>query len=256
MLKKLVAQYGKEKINTLTKYPSILTLHKFGEKGRLSNELTTPILDDEMYATEKIDGTNSRIICYGDEHLIGSREFILHHSDDLYYDTAQGIVDGLKGLKIATPDTRFLTVIYGEFYGGRVSSNSKWYGQDKVGFRVFDVALYPSPKSILEMSLPEISRWRERETEIGMLYGQQFLSDWDMMGMFPEFEFAPKVPFDLGSDLSHQAILDKLKAAIPETNVALSENAVKKAEGLILRNQDRTKIVKIRFEDYERTLRK
>lgn len=56
MIKELISKYGKEKINTLTKYPSILTLHRIGEKGRLTEELTTPIQGEVLYATEKIDG--------------------------------------------------------------------------------------------------------------------------------------------------------------------------------------------------------
>jgi len=170
MIKNLIQKFGKEKINTLTKYSSILTLHQLGEKGRLKNELTTPIQDEKMYATEKIDGTNARIICYGSEYLIGAREFILHHSDDLYFDNAQGIVDGLKELNIKVPNTEFFTVIYGEFYGGKTSANSKWYGQDKNGFRVFDIAVYDD-LTMLEMPQQEISKWRERETENGIIYG-------------------------------------------------------------------------------------
>ena len=62
MLKKLVLQYGKQKINSLTKYPSILTLHKLGEKGRLTQELTTDIQGEQLFATEKIDGTNAQLL--------------------------------------------------------------------------------------------------------------------------------------------------------------------------------------------------
>ena len=40
MLKELIARYGKDKINTLTKYPSILTFHKLGKNQILTNELT------------------------------------------------------------------------------------------------------------------------------------------------------------------------------------------------------------------------
>lgn len=257
MLKELIGKYGKEKINTLTKYPSILTLHKIGEKGRLLSELTTPITsEDKMFATEKIDGTNTRIIIYKNEHLIGAREFILHHCDDLYYDTAQGIVDGIRDLGInhKIPMSETLQVIYGEFYGGKVSSNSKWYGQDKIGFRVFDVAFYKD-LSILEKTLPEISRWREHETENGIVYGQNFVSSFDLpQVLYPSFERVPEVPFELG-DMSHETILNNLKKFIPETNVALSDKALKKSEGVVLRNADRTKIVKLRFEDYERTLK-
>lgn len=253
MLKVLIEKFGKEKINTLTKYPSILTLHRLGEKGRLMDELTTPIEGEKLYATEKIDGTNARIICYGSEYLIGAREFILHHSHDLYFDNSQGIVEGLKYLNIKVPTTNKLTVIYGEFYGGKTSANSKWYGQDKNGFRVFDVAVYDN-LSLLEESQQEISKWRERETENGIIYGQKFLTRNEIQNNFQDFELVPLVDFELG-DLSHKEVLNSLKRFIPTTNVALSENALNKSEGVVLRNEKRTKIVKVRFEDYERTLR-
>jgi hypothetical protein len=253
MLRDLIATFGKEKINTLTKYPSILTLHQLGEKGRLKNELTTPIENELLYATEKIDGTNARIVCFGNEYLIGAREFILHHSQDMYFDTAQGIVDGLKALGIPIPQTEWLTVVYGEFYGGKTTANAKWYGQDKNGFRVFDVAVY-NDLSILELSLPEISKWRERETENGIIYGQNFLTRSQIQEQFPWLELVPVVEFDVG-DLSHQMILNHLKKFLPFTKVALSENAIKKAEGVVLRNENRSKIVKLRFEDYERALK-
>ena len=253
MIKELIATFGKEKINTLTKYPSIFTLHQLGEKGRLKNELTTPLQGEKMYATEKIDGTNARIVCYGSEYLIGAREFILHHSDDLYFDNAEGIVDGLRDLNIQIPETKVFTVIYGEFYGGKTSANAKWYGQDKNGFRVFDIAVY-NDLSILEMSQQEISKWRERETETGIVYGQHYLNRETVQREFPDFDLVPAIDFDLG-DFSHRVVLDNLKKFIPNTVVALSENAVKKSEGVVLRNESRSKIVKVRFEDYERTLR-
>lgn len=253
MLKDLISKFGKEKINTLTKYPSILTLHQLGEKGCLKNQLTTPIENEVMYATEKIDGTNARIVCFGNEYLIGARENILHHSDDLYFDNAQGIVEGLKALNIQIPKTELLTVIYGEFYGGKTTANSKWYGQNKNGFRVFDIAVYDD-LSTLELSPQEISRWRERETENGMIYGQNFLTRIEMQKQFPCFELVPLIEFEVG-DLLHRTILDNLKKFLPFTNVSLSENAIKKAEGVVLRNENRSKIVKVRFEDYERSLR-
>lgn len=253
MLKELIRKYGKEKINTLTKYPSILTLHKLGEKGRLLDELTTPVLGEEMYATEKIDGTNARIICYGSEFLIGAREFILHHSDDLYFDNAQEIVNGIYTLNVNIPTTDVLTVIYGEFYGGKTSANSKQYGKEVNGFRVFDIAVY-NDIFILEKSLADISKWRETETKDGIVYGQNFLTRSEMTTLFPDFEYVPLVDFNLG-DFSHKEILKNLTESIPTTNVALTETALKRPEGLVLRNSNRSKIVKVRYEDYERTLK-
>lgn len=253
-LKNLVLAYGKQKVNTLTKYPSILTLHQMGEKGRLQPALTTDLAGEQLFATEKIDGTNVRILCLGPEFLVGSREFILHHSDDLYYDNAQGIVDGVLGLGLPIPrDASILTVVYGELFGGRISANSKQYGTDGIGFRVFDVAVFPD-LSILEKPVEEISRWREQETPSGMVYGQYFLPIDALHAYAPSFDLVPSVPFDLG-DCSHQAILDKLREYLPQTQVALSPSALKKPEGVVLRNRERTKIVKLRYEDYERSLR-
>ena len=253
MLKNLIKYFGKDKINTLTKYPSILTLHQLGEKGRLKNELTAPLDGEELYATEKIDGTNVRIVCYNNQHLIGSRENILFHSDDLYFDPAQGIVEGIKNLGIKIPETEVFTVIYGELYGGKITSNSKWYGQDKIGFRVFDISEY-NDMSILNFDILDISKWRETETPNGIVYGQNFLTREEISDRFNNLPLVPLVNFDLG-DFSHITILDNLKKYIPNTNVYLSDNSTKKAEGVVLRNKNRTKIVKIRYEDYERTLR-
>ncbi len=181
-MKQLIEKFGKEKINTFTKYPSILTLHKFGEKGVFTDEFTTEINPVDMYATEKIDGTNVRIIIYKDKYLIGSREFILHYCDDLYFDPSMGIVESLRALEIKIPYMEDFTVIYGELYGGRVSSNSKWYGQDKVGFRIFDVAVYKD-FTPLDLTLDRISGWREKETPDGIIYGQNFLNREQLMLM-------------------------------------------------------------------------
>ena len=41
----------------------------------------------------------------------------------------------------------------------------------------------------------------------------------------------------------------------PEEPPESADSALKKAEGIVLRNESRSKIVKVRFEDYERTLR-
>ena len=172
----------------------------------------------------------------------------------MYFDPAQGIVEGIKELGVKIPNTfKELTVIYGEFFGGKVSSNSKQYGTDKIGFRVFDIATF-SDLSILDQSLEDISRWREKETDNGIIYGQKFLSKAELDMYSKHFDIVPSVSFEIG-DTSHRSILDNLRKYIPETHVALSDLAMKKPEGVILRNSTRSKIVKVRYEDYERTLR-
>ncbi len=254
MTKELIFKYGKDKINTLTKYPSILTLHQLGEKGKLLDGFTTSLEGEKMYATEKIDGTNVRILSFAGEYILGSREFLLHHSNDLFFDPAQGIVEYIRVLNIKPFPTNVLTVFYGELYGGKIHANSKNYGTSIAGFRLFDVAVFED-LSILDEPLPSISRWRERETDSGMIYGQKFISRTQLKTIWEkDFELVPEISFDLG-DMSHESIFNNMSLAIPKTQVALTDSALLKPEGLVLRNEDRSKIVKIRFEDYEKTLK-
>jgi hypothetical protein len=56
--------------------------------------------------------------------------------------------------------------------------------------------------------------------------------------------------------MSHETIYRNMKKFLPETLVALTDTALKQPEGLVIRNMNRTKIVKIRFEDYERTFKR
>jgi RNA ligase len=261
MIKELISKFGKEKVNTLTKYPSILTLHKLGKKNILQNELTTPVDNEKMYATEKIDGTSIRLLFYGNERIVGTRDnlFVYENSDFVNIpkeffssiDYVRPFYEKSKWNKRFETDK--LTVLFGELYGSNIGKGAKNYGVEKTGFRLFDVAVY-NDLSVLDLERDKISKWRERETETGIIYGQNFLTRSEMESQFTDFEFVPLVEFDLG-DRSHKVVLDNLKKFIPNTNVALSENAFKKSEGVVLRNESRSKIVKVRFEDYERTLR-
>ncbi len=223
MLKQLVSKFGKEKLNTLTKYPSILTLHQLGNKGVLLDGFTTPIHGEKMYATEKVDGTNVRILSFGGEFIFGSREFLLCHNDDLFYDPSQGIVEYLRSIDVESlcGTTDKLIVFYGEMYGGKVHANSKNYGTSSVGFRLFDVVIYDD-LCILDKSLPEISRWREHETEQGLVYGQNFISRIKLKEYYSDkFDIVPDIEFEIG-DMSHETILQNMKTSLPHTQVALT----------------------------------
>ncbi len=64
------------KLNSMTKYPSIPTYHALGDKGALLEQ--TVSFDGEIILTEKIDGTNSRIVLLPDGNFVlGSREELL-----------------------------------------------------------------------------------------------------------------------------------------------------------------------------------
>jgi len=255
MLRALIEKYGKDKINALTKYPSILTLHKFGERGRFSNEITTNIDGETLYASEKIDGTNVRIICYGNDFLVGSRNNILHYSNDFYWDESMGIVDQFYKMHMPILKTEKLTIIFGELFGGKITANSKDYGKEAHGYRVFDVAVIDG-LDILEAPISEISNWRESPLNSSindtLRYGQGFV-DLDTLKSY-NFELVPQIEFEL-EGYEHQSVLDALERYISKTNVALTDNAKGGTEGVILRNHDRTKIVKLRFDDYRRTLK-
>lgn len=71
-----------------------------GDRGRFTDEYTTDIIGEKLYATEKIDGANVRIVCYGDKFLVGSRNNILHYSDDFYWDESMDIVNQFYKLGI------------------------------------------------------------------------------------------------------------------------------------------------------------
>src|SRR5436853_86817 len=69
------------KLNSMTKYGSIPTYHEIGDRGMLQPERV--VLEGRVRGTEKVDGTNSRVILLptpgvgqGDSapgYLIGSR---------------------------------------------------------------------------------------------------------------------------------------------------------------------------------------
>ena len=98
-LDEMIEKYGLEKINSMTKYPSILTYHKIGDKGILQPELTDGTkFDEEVYVTEKVDGTNTRIIVSGCDYIIGSREDLLYAKGDRIINHSMSIVDTVKSI--------------------------------------------------------------------------------------------------------------------------------------------------------------
>jgi hypothetical protein len=54
----------------------------------------------------------------------------------------------------------------------------------------------------------------------------------------------------------HAEVLEWLRCTIPTSHCALDATGLGRPEGLVVRNADRSQIAKIRFEDYERHLRR
>jgi hypothetical protein len=245
------------KLNSLTKYPSILTYHGMGENGSLTDEiLVAP--QGTMIATEKVAGTNSRIICLPDKtFVIGSREELLHARGDVIWNPALGIVDALRPtaerLVTTGMDARddALWVFYLEVFGGKVTASSKQYtGEQRVGWRLFDVMSLHDYRQLFEQSVEGIARWRDNG-------GQSFRTEAELQAAAKcwGFELTPRIPVE-SVPTGHVEVLEWLQRSVPETQCRLDGKGQGRAEGVVVRNSDRSVIFKIRFEDYERHLRR
>ncbi len=239
------------KLNTATKYPSIPTYHSLGERGSLLEE-TISFDGQALIATEKVDGTNSRIILMPDGcYLIGSREELLHAKGDLIHNPALGIVETLKpvadriSLIYQSPE-RSATTIYLETYGGKTTASAKQYTSNReFGYRVFDVNRIPLNQ--LDNELDAISLWRENG-------GQEFLSEADLTEFVAtmQLELTPRVAVVESIPTTIEDTHEWLRSQITRTLVALDDQAGGRPEGLVVRTADRKRIAKIRYEDYER----
>jgi hypothetical protein len=247
-------------LNSATKYPSIVTFHALGEKGRLTESYTLPWWEEpgEVVYTEKVDGTNVRIIVLPDHTwLIGSREELLTAKGDIVHNPAMGIVNAIRptaryvahSVHDEQPSYDGIQVIYGELYGNKIGAAAKHYtkgGQN--AFRLFDIAYIPFEK--LEMSPEAISTWREGS-------GQRFATEATLQRASEALEIplTPRLGTDSVYDVpsSHQGVMDLMRSMLPTTRVGLDVTG--ESEGVVLRTKDRRFIAKARFQDYARTLR-
>lgn len=259
-LNEIMNKYGIDKLNTLTKYPSILTYHNLGEKGSLLESLVEDkdfSSYEECYITEKIDGTNARIIYDGNDYIIGSREELLYAKGDRFGNPQLNIVNTIKDVADRIVSSSFggfkihdgIIVLYGEVYGGNVTQASKQYTVDKTfGFRIFDVANIDL--NILEEPIDKISSWRE--------HGGQGFIDVNTLKEFRkyyELETVPYISVISGNDIPKDRISTyKFLQSFSNTKAGINYNG--KAEGIVIRSFDRGFIRKIRFEDYEKTAKR
>jgi hypothetical protein len=248
-----------DKLNSITKYPSIQTIHVMGERGRLTNEVPVNFDPTEDWtATEKIDGTNARVVItrYGD--FIGSREELLTFTHDVVRNPSLGIVETVLPGVLATttrdvqpPDE--VLVLWGEVYGGNIGKAAKNYSATGArAFRLFDAALFPEKLWLELHKLPieEISRWRDTG-------GQPFVSRAEFEGWSAKLRILPapvscKGTGPLPVQLDHTAFW---LGQTLDAKTGAGIDAHGSPEGLIVRSRDRTKIVKLRTEDYARSVR-
>lgn len=251
-----------DNLNSATKYPSIPTYHVLGDRGKLTSERIVPAEDGgSLYLSEKIDGTNVRIIILDDKHyLIGSREEILYYSKDLLYNPSQHIVQHVKFIApeiihslIDNGYAEHITIVYGELYGGNIGKNADQYTIDnkQFEFRVFDIASIKM-SDFVDKTPAAISAWRESG-------GQNFFDALTLNECSLDWYNASLAPnLGLRTESLPETIEDTyewLKNTIVTTKAAINSKAGLKPEGVVVRNKNRSYIVKIRYEDYERTLK-
>jgi hypothetical protein len=245
------------KLNSMTKYPSIPTYHVLGDKGMLQDEVLVPFgeppYQDDLYPTEKIDGTNARIVFLpGNLYIIGSREEFLYAKGDLIQNPAMGIVNAVKDIAEQINDNTYdsIVVYFGEVYGAGIGSSAKQYSKTKVGFRLFDVLTINDHAKLFEKSKEEISIWRENG-------GQQFLSNFELQSVakYLNLQTVPMLKCD-PLPISIADTYEWLQKSISGSLCCLDETGEGNPEGIVVRNSSRNKIAKIRFEDYNRWNRK
>jgi hypothetical protein len=248
-------------LNSATKYPSIMTYHELDGRGRLQeNLLDFAKVDDEedVIWTEKVDGTNGRIVVLPDgDYFIGKREELIYAKGDRIHNKDLGIMQTLKPIAdriVATghhPALGSIVTYFLEVYGGTASSGSRQYTEDRAlfGARLFDMAVVDL--SILERPLDQISSWREHE-------GPMWFDEEELQDLAPRFSLplAPRLGTVKASALpkTPEGTHEWLTSALPSTHVALSDGAKGQAEGIVLRTKDRSVIAKARFQDYEKAL--
>lgn len=240
-------------LNSATKYPSIPCLHPMHDRGRLSD---TPLdlPDGDLFVTEKIDGTNARIIVAPDgDWFIGSREELLCAKGDRVWNSSMRIVDTIRkwpedlaGSIVAGAGGKW-TVIYGEVYGAGINKLARSYATAVNGFRAFDWMRFDD--SILAKPIVEISLWRDGG-------GQSFLSHDELVTECVLCNL-PMVPPVRGVpvDRSHAGVLRWLNEVCPATAASLDVATPGPSEGVVIRDAGRTFIAKVRREDYQKATR-
>lgn len=253
-------------LNSACKYPSIPTYHTLDPRNGGLLETAVGFAGDEVILTEKVDGTNGRIVVLpGGDYVIGSREELLYARGDRIGNPALGIVDALKPLAERMSEQRKfgdglgdglgdgqIRVYFLEVYGHKVGGAAKQYtGQGRVGQRLFDLAVLPA--DVLDQDQARISAWREAG-------GQQFCTEEalqraaaaDGIELTPRLGVLPPAALPTTVEAAHAW----LTATLPATHVALDSAAGGRPEGIVLRTPTRSTIAKARFQDYARTLRR
>ena len=132
----------------MKQYTKINTVFKRDEKTKkiIRGEVSEPVFhylwNNEWIFTEKVDGTNIRIMWNGDKVVFGGKSddaqipvFLLYKLQELF----EGTANRQKFIEIF--GTEGGVCLYGEGYGNKIQSAGKDYIADGVDFVLFDVKI-------------------------------------------------------------------------------------------------------------------
>jgi hypothetical protein len=243
-------------LNSATKYPSIPTYHALDPKNGNLLEEPVDFGEELVELTEKIDGTNARLIFTWHDAFIGSREELLTCVGDVIHNPALGIVNSLldtaKGLIHTSPvsSRSHVVVLYLELYGLKSLPAWKQYSDGRPMWRMFDVAQIPV--EMLSWPREKLSVWRENG-------GQSFSSATDLALMSAATGILPVPTVGIGDGTCLPRSIEDMAEHMKDSGastLAAFPDIEGRSEGLVIRTLDRKIIAKARFEDYERTLKR
>ncbi|MBI4449793.1 hypothetical protein HY634_01930 [Candidatus Uhrbacteria bacterium] len=284
-----------DQLDSATKYPSIDTLHVLDERQRATDALTEigarfADVDPRDHAhTEKVDGMGVRILLLRSVHpphalrdiltpltcvanvrqedwIIGARDHLVAARGDRIPNPLEGVaerfgpiaerllerwlIDSGTGPDIA------LIAVYLEFYGGKIGRRAQHYAADgSRGCRAFDIRMMTADDcaAVVRMTVEEIASRREHGTLPG-----RWLFDDERRAWCARFDI-PHVPTLTVSRPIPTSPTDTLAwlhdVVGDRTRVAIGEHAPGRPEGVVVRTPDRSRIVKVAFDPYERALR-
>lgn len=238
-------------------------------------------------ASEKIDGMNVRLVierrahpCSGvhamhafavsvaSDWVIGARDILVTARGDRVPNPVDGVAEYFRPLVrrlhdeftstsvVLTPHLPYdvtLIVVAVEFFGGKIGRAARKYAREStVGFRVFDIRMagFNAHEAIMRMSIPKIAACRDRGTLPG-----RWLTDTERTAFCARFDLpaVPAVTLPGPIPSKPEDTLTWLRATIgTSTRVAIDDHPPGVPEGIVIRTPDRSRIVKIRLEEYER----
>lgn len=261
-----------KKLDSITKYPSILTYHAMLDAKRLKEEVQVDFSQCEhLYATEKADGQNMRVVTvpqFGT--FLGTRDELVcmfdplrdpigepRHKNDPIHEFKKLIVNNHVA-RTKFHDSVYtvpcLTVWYFEMFGGRIGPHKHYTSNNDIDWRVLDQCQIEDHESLMAKPPEWLSGWRNHG-------GQKFLNIRDFHDAADSFNLEPirNHVHIINGDVSRLAtlvgayyVLQDIAGGRSAFTMDLDASGV--IEGIVLRNFDRTKIAKLRFEDYERSL--